>query len=109
MQCLADTIASKSTCAFSWLVKTLLAFYRWLIQENPVSYISWHTQVNREEVSGPEAEAAIARITQQPPNPSEGSSSDPQASKPPTSALAEHDAAFPAIGAMNGIAGIASS
>lgn len=61
--------------------------------------------VNREEVSGPEAEAAIARITQQPPNPSVGSSSDPQASKPTTSALAEHDAAFPAIGAMNGIAG----
>ena len=61
--------------------------------------------MNREEVSGPEAEAAIARITQQPPSPpQQDSPSDPQASKPTTSALAEHDAAFPAIGAMNGIA-----
>lgn len=57
-------------------------------------------------MSGPEAEAAIAQITQQPPStPQQGTSSpDPHASKPTTSALAEHDAAFPAIGAMNGIA-----
>lgn len=63
-------------------------------------------QVDKAEVSGPEAEAAIARITQQPPStPQQGTSaSDPHASKPTTSALAEHDAAFPAIGAMNGIA-----
>ena len=63
-------------------------------------------QVNREEVSGPEAEAAIARITQLPPStpPQDSPSPDPHASKPTTSALAEHDAAFPAIGAMNGIA-----
>lgn len=64
------------------------------------------SQVKHEEVTGPEAEAAIAQITQQPPTaPQEGSSSDPHASKPTTSALAEHDAAFPAIGAMNGTAG----
>ena len=63
-------------------------------------------QVDKEEVSGPEAEAAIARITQQAPStPQHGNTpSDPHASKPTTSALAEHDAAFPAIGAMNGIA-----
>lgn len=62
--------------------------------------------VDKEEVSGPEAEAAIARITQQAPStPQHGNTpSDPHASKPTTSALAEHDAAFPAIGAMNGIA-----
>lgn len=62
--------------------------------------------VDREEVSGPEAEAAIARITQQPPSTAQqdSPSPDPHASKPTTSALAEHDAAFPAIGAMNGIA-----
>ena len=63
-------------------------------------------QVKHEEVTGPEAEAAIAQITQQPPaSPQEGSAPDPHASKPTTSALAEHDAAFPAIGAMNGTAG----
>lgn len=64
------------------------------------------SQVKHEEVTGPEAEAAIAQITQQPPaTPQEESRSDPHASKPTTSALAEHDAAFPAIGAMNGSAG----
>ena len=64
------------------------------------------SQVKHEEVTGPEAEEAIAQITQQPPStPQEGSNSDPHASKPTTSALAEHDAAFPAIGAINGNAG----
>ena len=64
------------------------------------------SQVKHEEVTGPEAEAAIAQITQQPPaTPQEEFRSDPHASKPTTSALAEHDAAFPAIGAMNGSAG----
>lgn len=64
-------------------------------------------QVDREEVSGPEAEAAIARITQRPPSVPEGAVLDPHvsASKPTASALAEHDAAFPAIGALNGMAG----
>ncbi|KAL3151875.1 hypothetical protein ABBQ38_012836 [Trebouxia sp. C0009 RCD-2024] len=62
--------------------------------------------VKHDEVTGPEAEAAIAQITQQPPDsPQEGSAPDSHASKPTTSALAEHDAAFPAIGAMNGLAG----
>lgn len=62
--------------------------------------------MKHDEVTGPEAEAAIAQITQQPPDkPQEGSTLPPHASKPTTSALAEHDAAFPAIGAMNGIAG----
>lgn len=57
-------------------------------------------------MTGPEAEAAIARITQQPPATPQGASTpDPHASKPTTSALAEHDAAFPAIGTMNGTAG----
>lgn len=62
--------------------------------------------MKHDEVTGPEAEAAIAQITQQPPDsPQEGSAPDSHASKPTTSALAEHDAAFPAIGAMNGLAG----
>lgn len=62
-------------------------------------------QVDRREAEGPEAEAAIANITQQPPSSSEqeDSSSQPHASKPTTSALAEHDAAFPAIGSMSGV------
>ena len=63
-------------------------------------------QVKLEDVTGPEAEAAIAQITQQPPADPQGASTpDPHASKPTTSALAEHDAAFPAIGTINGIAG----
>ena len=65
-------------------------------------------QVDKTEAEGPEAEEAIARITQQGPSTSqaedeEPSSSDFHPSKPTTSALAEHDAAFPAIGSMNGI------
>ena len=68
------------------------------------------SQVNHEEATGPEAEAAIAQITQQPPaTPQEESGSDPHASKPTTSALAEHDAAFPVIGAINGTAGAGKS
>lgn len=62
--------------------------------------------MKHDEVMGPEAEAAIAQITQQPPDtPQEGYAPDSHASKPTTSALAEHDAAFPAIGAINGLAG----
>ena len=66
-------------------------------------------QVDRTEAEGPEAEEAIARITQQGPSTSQGEdeespSSNYPPSKPTTSAIAEHDAAFPAIGSMNGIA-----
>lgn len=64
-------------------------------------------QVDRKEAEGPEAEEAISRITQEGPSTSQEDADTPplsfHTSKPTTSAIAEHDAAFPAIGSMNGV------
>lgn len=104
----ADTGTPPTYLIMSWEVSFPIIILVFGITIGTVGILTAHmvSQVKHEEVTGPEAEEAIAQITQQPPSTSqEGSGSDPHASKPTTSALAEHDAAFPAIGAINGNAG----